>query len=117
MILALVFAVASVVKFRNPTGTRRSLAQMGLPVPRLLATVVPVVEALTAVLLIVDPRTGGPCAVALLVAFSTLVAGRLLAGQREGCGCFGAWSTGNLSWRTLARNAVLVAIGVVATLN
>ncbi|SVA79739.1 uncharacterized protein METZ01_LOCUS132593, partial [marine metagenome] len=59
----------------------------------------------------------GPCAVALLVAFSTLVAGRLLAGQREGCGCFGAWSTGNLSWRTLARNAVLVAVGVVATLD
>jgi phosphonate transport system substrate-binding protein len=56
-------------------------------------------------------------AVALLVAFSTLVAGRLLAGQREGCGCFGAWSTGNLSWRTLARNTVLVAVGVVATLD
>ena len=117
MILAAVFVVASGAKFRDLTGTKRSLTQMGLPVPHLLAVGVPIVEALTAILLIVDPRTGGPCAVALLVAFSTLVAGRLLAGQREGCGCFGAWSTGNLSWRTLARNAVLVAIGVVATLN
>ena len=117
VILAVVFAVASVAKFRDPTGTRRSLARMGLPVPHLLAVGVPVVEVLTAILLIVDPRTGGPCAVALLVAFSTLVAGRLLAGQREGCGCFGAWSTGNLSWQTLARNAVLIGVGVVATLD
>ena len=117
MILAVVFTVASVAKFRDPIGTQRSLNQMGLPVPHLLAVGVPLVEVLTAILLIADPRTGGPCAVALLVAFSTLVAGRLLAGQREGCGCFGSWSTGNLSWQTLARNAVLIAVGVVATLD
>ena len=117
VVLALVFTIASVAKFRDPTRTRQSLAGMGLPVPHLLAVGVPLVEVLTAILLIVDPRTGGPCAVALLVAFSTLVASRLLAGQREGCGCFGAWSTGNLSWWTLARNAVLIAVGVVATLD
>ena len=115
--LAAIFTVASVAKFRDPTGTRYALAQMALPVPHLFAVGVPVVELLTALLLIVEPRTGGPCAVALLTAFSTLVVGRLLAGQRKGCGCFGAWSTENLSWWTLARNAILVAIGVVATLD
>jgi len=52
VILAVVFAVASVAKFRDPTGTRRSLALMGLPVPHLLAVGVPVVEVLTAILLI-----------------------------------------------------------------
>ena len=92
VILAVVFAVASVAKFRDPTGTRRSLARMGLPVPHLLAVGVPVVEVLPAVLLLVDPRTGGPWGSA-------------------------AGPTANLPGRTLARNTVLVAVGVVATLD
>ena len=117
IILAATFTVASIAKLRDPTGTRYALAKMGLPVPHLLAVGLPVVELFTALLLVVEPRTGGPCAVALLTAFSTLMVGRLLAGQREGCGCFGAWSTEDLSWSTLARNAILVAIGVVATLD
>ena len=28
-----------------------------------------------------------------------------------------SWSVGTLSWRTLARNTFLVAVGVMATLN
>ena len=115
--LAVVFAVASITKLRDPAGTRRSLSTMGLPAPRVLAIAIPVVEILTGLLLVIDPRTGGPCAVALLVAFSTLIAGRLLAGQRQGCGCFGTWTTGDLSWRDLARNTALAAAAVVATLN
>jgi hypothetical protein len=79
-----------------------------------VAVAIPVTEVATAALLVVDPRTGGPCAVALLVAFTTLIAGRLLAGHRESCGCFGTWAVRPLSWRDLARNAVLIALGVAA---
>jgi len=116
-LLAVVFAVAAVVKLWDPLGSRRTLGDFGLPNPRLLARVLPVTEAATALLLVVDPRVGGQCAVALLVAFTTLIAGRLLAGHRDACGCFGTWSKRPLSWRDLARNGVLVTMGVVAALG
>ncbi len=116
-ILAAVFAVAGIAKTRDPLGTRRTLDDFGLPKPRLLARVLPGTEAATALLLVVDPRVGGQCAVALLVAFTTLIAGRLLAGHHDACGCFGTWSKRPLSWRDLARNVLLVALGVVAALG
>ncbi|HAQ22615.1 MAG TPA: methylamine utilization protein MauD, partial [Acidimicrobiaceae bacterium] len=51
------------------------------------------------------------------VAFTTLIVGRLLAGHREACGCFGNWSKRPLSWRDLARNGTLIALGAVAALG
>ena len=113
-VLAVIFVVAAVAKFRDPAATRRSMSDFGLPNAGLLAVAVPGTEMATAALLVVDPRTGGPCAVALLVAFTTLIAGRLLAGHRESCGCFGTWAVRPLSWRDLARNAALIALGVAA---
>jgi len=116
-LLAAVFALAGIAKLRDPLGTRHTLRDFGLPNPRLLARVLPGAEAATALLLVVDPRVGGQCAVALLVAFTTLIAGRLLTGHRDACGCFGTWSKRPLSWRDLARNGALVALGVVAALG
>ncbi len=116
-VLAGTFAIAAILKFRDPTATRRSMANFGLPSPRLLAVAVPVTELATALLLVVDRRTGGPCAVALLVAFTTLIVGRLVAGRRDSCGCFGTWSSRPLSWRDLVRNGVLTALGVLAALG
>jgi len=116
-LLAGVFVAAAATKLRDPLGTRRTLGEFGLPRPRLLSRVLPATEAATALLLIVDPRVGGQCAVALLVAFTTLIAGRLATGHRDPCGCFGTWSRRPLSWRDLARNTALVALGVVAALG
>jgi uncharacterized membrane protein YphA (DoxX/SURF4 family) len=113
-VLAVIFVVAAVAKFRDPAATRRSMSDFGLPNAGLLAVAVPGTEMVTAALLVVDPRTGGPCAVALLVAFTTLIAGRLLAGHRESCGCFGTWRVRPLSWRDLVRNASLITLGVAA---
>ena len=115
--LALVFAFAAVTKIRDPQGTRLTLGDFGLPRPRFLARVLPATELATALLLVVDPRVGGQAAVALLVAFTTLIVGRLLAGHREACGCFGNWSKRPLSWRDLARNGPLLALGAVAALG
>lgn len=117
VLLALVFMIAAVSKFRDPDATRRTLRDFGLPNPRLLAVVLPITEGATAMLLVVSPRTGGPCAVALLAAFTTLIAGRLMAGHRDACGCFGAWSRKPLSWRDIVRNLVLTGLGVVSTLG
>ena len=116
-LLAVVFAVAATAKLRNKREAQRTLADFGLPNPSLLARVLPATEVATAILLVVDPRVGGQCAVALLAAFTTLIAGRLLAGHREACGCFGGWSQRPLSWRSLVRNIGLIALGVIAALG
>jgi|TARA_B100002003_G_C14006003_1_gene485526 uncharacterized membrane protein YphA (DoxX/SURF4 family) len=116
-VLAVVFVIAAASKLRDPVATRRTMQGFGLPNPRLLAVVLPVTEGATALLLLVDPRTGGPCAVALLAAFTTLIAGRLMAGHHDACGCFGAWSSRPLSWKDIARNLVLIGLGVASTLG
>jgi len=117
ILLAGTFLIAASLKLVNPTTTRKSMHDFGLPSPHVVAVAVPVTELATAALLLVDPRTGGPCAVALLVAFTTLIAGRLLAGHRDSCGCFGTWSSRPLSWRDLARNGPLTVLGVIAALG
>jgi hypothetical protein len=56
----------------------------------------------------------GAIAAVMLVAFSALLAMRLTKGQHPPCACFGSWSAKPLSWKHLARNAVLLAFAVVA---
>ena len=116
-LLAAVFAIAATAKLQDPLSTRRSLSDFGLPNPRLLARILPATEVATALLLVVEPRLGGQCAVALLVAFTTLIVGRLMTGHHDACGCFGTWSRRPLSWRDLARNGLLIALSVIAALG
>ena len=116
-VLAIMFMIAAGSKLRDPSATRKNLRNFGLPNPRLLAVVLPMTEGATALLLVVNPRTGGPCAVALLAAFTTLITGRLMAGHHDACGCFGAWSNRPLSWKDIARNLVLIGLGVASTLG
>ena len=116
-LLTAVFAIAATTKLRDPLSTRRSLSDFGLPNPRLLARILPATEVATALLLVVDPRLGGQCAVALLAAFTTLIVGRLMTGHHDACGCFGTWSRRPLSWRALARNGLLIALSVIAALG
>ncbi|MBD35503.1 MAG: hypothetical protein CL512_01895 [Actinobacteria bacterium] len=116
-ILGGVFLVAGLSKLRSPLETRRSLRDLGFPFPKETSIILPLVELLTAILLIVDPATGGPCAVALLVAFTVLILSRLVNGNTSGCGCFGAWSTRPLSYWDVARNTVFIVLGAIATLG
>lgn len=55
-------------------------------------------------------------AVATLAVFSAMVAAQLARGKHPPCACFGAWSPKPVGARTLARNAALIAIAVVAGL-
>jgi hypothetical protein len=50
------------------------------------------------------------------VAFSASVAAQLARGKHPPCACFGAWSPAPVGARTLARNAALIALAVVAAL-
>ena len=55
-------------------------------------------------------------AVAVLMVFTGLLGLRLSQGRRPPCACFGAWSASPIGPRHLLRNAVLIALGIVAIL-
>jgi len=112
--LAMVFAIASLAKFRSPASTKDDLNDLGLPKPKMLARILPIAELVTAALLIVYPVVGGVTAVALIATFTTLLLGKLRSGQTKGCACFGSWSKENLSYWDISRNVVLAILGGVA---
>lgn len=89
-----------------------------LGVPAAVAASVPWVEVVLGGALVLD--VGGAVArggaLALLLAFTGLLAVNLLRGNRPACACFGARAATPISWWTVARNGVLVAMIVVALL-
>lgn len=112
--LGVVFVVAGALKLA--AGPRWPTQAAGLGVPQLVAVAVPWIEL--GVGTAVATRLALPwtalVAVALLVGFSVVLVGRLRAGPRPPCACFGAWSSRSLSWWHVARNAGLIALAVVA---
>ncbi|MFN0025613.1 MAG: MauE/DoxX family redox-associated membrane protein [Acidimicrobiales bacterium] len=115
LLLAGVFAVAAVAKWRDLPGTARAMAAFGLARPWLLARTVPGVEAAIAVGLVLTPTGSAVLALALLAAFTALVASRLHRGLTgTPCRCFGTWGASTLSWVDVARNGCLMVVAVIA---
>lgn len=87
-----------------------------LGAPRLVVPVLPWIEVLLGALLIAQwqRRPMAIAAGAMLVAFTALILANLARGRRPRCACFGSWSSRPLGWRHVARNAVLVALALVA---
>lgn len=115
--LAAVFAVAGAAKLADRQDARRTLRGFQVP-ERLvvaLAILLPAAELSGACLLLPSATAayGAACTLALLAAFSTAIAVALARGRRVDCGCFGRWYSAMVSWRTLARNGVLVALAVL----
>jgi thiol-disulfide isomerase/thioredoxin len=118
LVLAAVFAAAGVAKLLDRKGSGKSLAEFGVPkgLAPALGVVLPVVELACAVALVVDSWAWwGACGVAvLLVVFIAAIGVSLARGRRPDCHCFGQLSSSPVSGRTVARNAVLLALaGVV----
>ncbi len=83
-----------------------------------MAVFVPWVEVVLGAALILDvidvvARFG---ALALLLSFTVVIVSNLLRGNRPACACFGARATTPISWWTVARNGVLIALIVAALL-
>lgn len=114
VVLAFAFVRAGVAKVLAPGPTRTSFVALGVPAPVAAARVVPAVEMVLAAALVVVPPVGAAVALALLAFFTTFLAGRLRAGVRAPCGCFGAASAAELSGLDLARNALLGALALAA---
>ena len=112
LVLAGVFAWAGAVKLSDPVATRRSFVGLGLPPS--FAVAVPVVEVLLAAGLVLAPGWAAIAALALLAAFTTVLAGALRDGAEVGCGCFGSSRREPVSSVEMVRNGVLAVAAAVA---
>ena len=87
-----------------------------LGAPRFAAPLLPWLELAVGAALVVQLVEPWPAlaAIALLLAFSALIAVRLSQGRRPPCACFGAWSASPIGPGHLARNGALLALGVLS---
>ena len=118
--LSAIFLTASVAKLVDRSGSRRSLIEFGFPssaVPP-LSIGVPIAELMVAAALlpVASVRAGAAAALLLLAAFSITIATALARGRHVECRCFGQLTSGIVSWRTLARNAVLAVVALAVLL-
>ena len=114
LLLAGVFAWAGAAKLTDRASTRRSFIGLGLPSS--FAVAVPVAELALAIALVLVPGWAAVAALALLAAFTTVLAGALRRGIEVGCGCFGTSRHDQVSFVELVRNGML-AVGAAAALG
>jgi len=117
VLLAVVFALAAVMKLRRRGQTEEMLGDFGVPERARPATAVglPLVELAVAVGLVTSAgaRWAALAALLLLGAFSVAIARVLLKGERVACNCFGSLGSAPVSGWTLARNLVLAGLAAV----
>jgi hypothetical protein len=116
-VLGLTFTAAALTKLARGAAWRRTIAKYGLPagVSVIAGLGVPIVELVMVGLVVAGlGSTAGIVSLAVLVLFSAaIVAGRLRAGRRLECGCFGGSTTRD--YRVLlARNLALAGISLGA---
>lgn len=119
--LVLLFAATATHKLRDLLRFRATLADYAVLPPAMVAlasVAVPLVEAVVAIACLVPAvRVAALGGVAMLLA---LYAGAIAANLRRGrdqldCGCLGVAGRAHISWWLVARNAVVVAVALVAT--
>ena len=105
LVLAVVFAWSSLAKLV----TQPDMTELGLP--KGTSNAVSIVEVLLAVALLLSSANGGLAALVVLAGFTTFLLRRVNRGQS--CACFGA-SASPVTWTSIARNIVLLALAAVA---
>ncbi|MFN0153591.1 MAG: TlpA family protein disulfide reductase [Gaiella sp.] len=118
LILAGVFAVAAITKLVDREGTRKAVAAFGAParIAAALAIGLPLAELAVAGLLLPSSTAaaGALGALVLLGTFTAAIAWNLARRRTPDCHCFGQLHSAPASWKTLARNAVLLALAASA---
>jgi uncharacterized membrane protein YphA (DoxX/SURF4 family) len=112
LLLAGVFAFAGAAKLRDRRGTTQSFRALGLPPG--LAKAVPAVELLLAVGLVVLPGWSAAVALAVLAAFTTVLARAVRDGVAAPCNCFGSTGSSPVSVVEIVRNLLLAVVAGVA---
>lgn len=113
--VAATLVVAAVAKLRDPARTAGDFTALGLPMPAVLARLVPAVELAVAVALLIVPGWGAVAAFGLFVLFTALLVSLVRSGQPIACSCFGAVSDEPVSWVEVARNGVLLVAAAAVT--
>lgn len=114
VVTGLVFLIAAITKLAAPAAWHAQASDLG--VPPAVSRAVPYVEALLGALLLVQfqRQVVAWCAVAVLVAFTTLLVVRLAQGRRPPCACFGSLTPKPIGAASVARNLVFIAVAVLA---
>src|SRR3712207_3548047 len=114
LLLAAVFLAAGVAKLADREGSRRAIADFGVPAALAapLGILLPLVELAVAAALIPSATAfwGGVGALALLLLFILGIGVNLARGHKPDCHCFGQLHSAPAGWQTLARNGVLAAV-------
>jgi thiol-disulfide isomerase/thioredoxin/uncharacterized membrane protein YphA (DoxX/SURF4 family) len=113
-LLAAIFGVAGVTKLADPAGSRKSMADFGVPqaFAGLLGLLLPVAEVVFAIALVpvASARWGASGILALLGLFIVAIGVSLMRGRTPDCHCFGQLQSSPIGWGLVARNAVLAAV-------
>jgi uncharacterized membrane protein YphA (DoxX/SURF4 family) len=118
LVLAAVLFTAALAKFADRSGSRRAVADFGLPTVLVepLALAVPILELATALALLPDPsaRWAAVAAGVLLASFTAVIAVNLARGRRPPCHCFGQMRAAPLDRSMLVRNLLLLGAAAFA---
>ncbi len=114
VVLAAVFALAAVAKLRDLNATADGFEALGLPSPAVFAAVIPLAEVGIVALLLIVPAAGAIAALVTLAFFTTFLVGRLRAGVRAPCACFGSARALPLSGADVLRNVLLIGLALAS---
>lgn len=124
LVLAAVLTASGVGTVRHPEAVAESAASLRVPTTLRATWLVrahPWVELLLAVALLVVPHPGSVVAAAavlvLLLGYLVLVARAVASDTPATCHCFGSLGSGTVDGWTLARNALLAALGVLVLVD
>jgi methylamine dehydrogenase accessory protein MauD len=114
LLLASVFMVAGAAKLADREGSRRALADFGVPITLAtpLGVLLPLAELAVGAALIPAATAwwGAVGALVLLLLFVVGISASLVRGRKPECHCFGQLHSAPAGWKTLARNGVLAAV-------
>src|SRR5215217_7533153 len=114
LVLAAVFIVAGLAKLSDLKGSRKAIADFGLPevLASPLAVLLPLAELGVGAALIPASSAwwGALGALGLLLVFVVGISINLARGRKPECHCFGQLHSAPAGWKTLARNGVLAAL-------
>jgi methylamine dehydrogenase accessory protein MauD len=114
LLLAAVFVAAGLAKLADREGSRRAIADFGVPTALAapLGILLPLAELAVAAALIPTSTAlwGAVGALVLLLLFVAGIGANLARGRRPDCHCFGQIHSAPAGWSTLARNVVLAAL-------
>ncbi len=119
LVLAGVFLVAGPAKLLDPAGSRKAVADFGVPegLARPAGLLLPLAELAIGIALVPVgwARFGALGAATLLLAFVAAIGNALAHGRAPECHCFGQVHSAPAGWTTLVRNAALLGLaGFVA---